>query len=1002
MTNDPRSDVESLARAVAAGQAVDWDHEEATAADEATRRLVRELRVVAAVRDLHASPAANGSPGLAEPATTSSAGPLHAGSHPTWCGLALLERIAHGSYGDVYRAWDPRLDREVALKLLQAPALPGAARDHTIEEARLLARVRHPNVVTIHGADRDDGQVGLWMEFIRGRTLEAMVGADGPRPAREAAFIGIDVCRALAAVHAAGLLHRDVKAQNVMVEDGGRVVLMDFGASIEPGGGPNPHGLAGTPLYLAPEVLAGDPGTERSDVYSIGVLLYYLTTASYPFVGRDLEDVRDAHRRGRRVGLLEARPDVPREFANIVDCALATDPDGRFGGAAALGAALATWLESQGGRRASTSPPHRSRRALVAIAALAALGLAIVALTFDSTGLRSRVAGAPSPEADGAALPVNGLQLRQLDLPQVMHWGPPSPNGRHLPAVDLEGNLALVDVASRQVLSLTARRGLNEFAEPRPAVSHDGRSIAYTWATGDGRHELRVIDAGGGESRTLLRRDEVEFPGVLGWSRDGQQILVALEMTDGSTLLALVHTGSGAVHPIRRCALPQSATLAPDDRFVAFDEPAGDDGRAFVRVVRVADGLETARIEHPGHDTLPVWTAEGELVFASDRTGSMGLWRVRTREGRLVEEPRLLHRDIGRYFPLGVTRSGTLYFMLQTGMVDVYTADADFASTALVAQPKQVAPTAVGNNMSSGWSNDGRRLAYVASRGLSYRVSKALVIRDVDTGTERILRPPLAHMIAPLWSRDDTRILVSGTDLQNRMGGFIVEVASGRTVSIFDREAWTDDAAKARDVRAGTAVPQGVGGEHVGSLRWSPDGRAVVYNRPQVGLISRDVVTGRENVLVDYRAEGVITLEWNPGAFRFSPDGQALAFVAFPRGGPETTMVLRVKGMEQGARSRELLRSATESLALQPWSPDGREVLVTRRERRRGGPPAALWRVPIDGSSPIPTGFSMPGLRYIESTSDGRRLTFTAGMPLTEPWSLEGFARPATARPASQ
>lgn len=992
MTDDPRSHVESLARAVAAGQAVDWDREEAMAPDEATRRLVRELRVIAAIKDLH-------SPGTAAaPALTSGEEPRHQ-THPTWCGLALLERIAHGSYGDVYRAWDPRLDREVALKLLQAPAAPATTRDHTIEEARLLARVRHPNVVTIHGADRDDGRVGLWMEFVRGRTLDAIVAAEGPRPAREAAALGIDVCRALAAVHAAQLLHRDVKAQNVMVEDGGRVVLMDFGASIEPGGASDPRGLAGTPLYLAPEVLDGQPGTVRSDVYSVGVLLYYLTTASYPLVARDLEDVRAAHRRRHRVGLMQARPDLPRAFADIVDRALAADPGERFESATALEAALAAWL----GRVASARDGTRRRLGRLARPLVLAAGATLIVMAAaamgDLGGIRSRMVRFARGTAAPESAPASGLELRQLDLPEVVHWGPPSPDGRYLPAVDLTGNLALVELATQQLRSLTTRRDVNEFAAPRPAMSHDGRLMAYTWATVDGQRELRVIDAGGGEPRTVLRRDDVEFPGVVAWTRDDGQLLAALEMKDGTTQLVLIEAATGAVHLIRRGSLPQSASLSPDDRFVAFDEPLGEDGRAHVRIVRVADGLETARIEHPGHDTLPVWTQEGEIVFASDRAGSMGLWRVRMRDGRPAEEPRLLHRDIGRYFPLGVTRGGSLYFMLQTGMVDVYTAGADFSSEALVADPQQVAPSAVGNNMSSGWSSDGRYLAYVASRGLSYRVSKALVLRDLNTGTDRVLRPPLAHMITPLWSHDGTRILVSGSDLQGGMGAFIVEVASGRTVSVFDSAASTDGLAGGDGGRQSAAGAQRTPGpQQVGSLRWSPDGTAVVYNKPQAGLISRELATGREQVLVDYRAEGLITLEWNPGAFRFSPDGRSLAFVAFPRGASETTMALRVKAIAPGARSRELLRSSTESLALQPWSPDGREVLVTRRERRPGGPPPALWRVPIDGSPPRPTGFSMPGLRYVEATPDGRRLTFTAGMPLIEPWRLEGFAGAARKR----
>ena len=144
-----------------------------------------------------------------------------------WGHLRLIESVGRGAFGQVYRAWDSHLDREVALKVIRAPAAgSGSARSAFIEEARLLARVRHPNVVTVYGADRVDGQSGLWTEFIRGRTMAEIVRHDGPLDSAEAARVGRDLCRGLGAIHSAGLLHRDVKAQNVMREDGGRIVLM--------------------------------------------------------------------------------------------------------------------------------------------------------------------------------------------------------------------------------------------------------------------------------------------------------------------------------------------------------------------------------------------------------------------------------------------------------------------------------------------------------------------------------------------------------------------------------------------------------------------------------------------------------------------------------------------------------------------------------------------------------------------------------------------------------
>ena len=128
----------------------------------------------------------------------------------------------------MFRAWDTRLDREVALKLLTAS--PDSDKGGVIiREGRLLARVRHPNVVTIHGAERIGDRVGLWMEFVHGRTLEDLLKSGTTFTPDEVVHIGVEIARAVAAVHAAGLLHRDVKAQNVMRADDGRIVLMDFG-----------------------------------------------------------------------------------------------------------------------------------------------------------------------------------------------------------------------------------------------------------------------------------------------------------------------------------------------------------------------------------------------------------------------------------------------------------------------------------------------------------------------------------------------------------------------------------------------------------------------------------------------------------------------------------------------------------------------------------------------------------------------------------------------------
>src|SRR5262249_20255413 len=161
--------------------------------------------------------------------------------------------IAEGSFGGVYRAHDERLQADVALKLLRPQdANDSEPANRLLTEARLLASVRHPNVVRVHGADDQQIPPGLWMEFVRGRTLADVLEHPGPVGAREAAIVGVDLCRALAAVHRRGLVHGDVKARNVMREDGGRIVLMDFGAG-DALASPAVD-LAATPAYAAPEL----------------------------------------------------------------------------------------------------------------------------------------------------------------------------------------------------------------------------------------------------------------------------------------------------------------------------------------------------------------------------------------------------------------------------------------------------------------------------------------------------------------------------------------------------------------------------------------------------------------------------------------------------------------------------------------------------------------------------------------------------------------------------
>jgi tetratricopeptide (TPR) repeat protein len=351
------NDRERLSEVIAAvsdGSVVDWARIESQSAPEDCQFL-GQLRLLERIASLHASLPWIGAlerSGDADLFGSGAAVPLEAATPAAWGPLAIVEKIGRGTYSDVYRAHDPRLDRPVALKLLHHRGAQGGSREsEVIEEARLLARIRHPHVVMVHGAERIDGRLGIWMEFIDGRTLEQELRDRGPFSVDELAAVGTALCRALDAVHKARLLHRDVKAQNVMRDRDGRVLLTDFGTGRDAAESVSAPDLAGTPLYLAPEVLNGSAASTRSDIYSLGVLLYHLGSGSFPVSGRSLPDICDAHARGVHVPLQQVRPDLPARLATAIDRAAAANVERRYESAQAFEAALAgatkprtTWL----------------------------------------------------------------------------------------------------------------------------------------------------------------------------------------------------------------------------------------------------------------------------------------------------------------------------------------------------------------------------------------------------------------------------------------------------------------------------------------------------------------------------------------------------------------------------------------------------------------------------------------------------------------------------------
>jgi serine/threonine-protein kinase len=353
---DGDHDLMRLASDVDAGKAVDWDRAAETSGGLDTEEIIRQLRVLADVAAAHRT----------------EIGRRREQPLSKWGPLEILREIGHGGCGTVYLAWEPALERSVALKILHDVDQSWAV----INEGRMLALVHHENVVKVLGADDHDGEIGIWMELIEGLTLKQVLAKQGPLSAKEAGLIGLELCRAVAAVHKAGLLHRDIKVHNVMREHGGRIVLMDFGTGeIQTDEARESLSVAGTPAYVAPEILNGKGATIETDIYSLGVLLYHLVSVEYPVPGDTLEAIEAAHANGQFVPLADRRPDLPGAFLGVVGRALARDPKQRYGTVGAMHDALFEALDLG----ASTSqkriePPRRTGAPSLAVLPFVSLG----------------------------------------------------------------------------------------------------------------------------------------------------------------------------------------------------------------------------------------------------------------------------------------------------------------------------------------------------------------------------------------------------------------------------------------------------------------------------------------------------------------------------------------------------------------------------------------------------------------------------------------------------
>ncbi|WP_223787414.1 protein kinase domain-containing protein [Marinicella meishanensis] len=441
-----------------------------------------------------------------------------------WGHLKVQDRLGDGVYGEVFRAHDEVLERQVALKLLKTEVKSAVESMRFIDEARRMARVRHPHVLAIHGADVNDGRAGFWADLIEGQTLDQPT--DEALSAAELLAISDDLSAGLAAIHRAGIVHGDIKPANIIKDDRGGYLIMDFGAGgrMDAAGQTGPA-WQGTPLLMAPELILQQQSGPAADVYALGATLFKMATGQYPVVGETLAAIQQAHQQQQRQQLRPLRPDLEPAWVQLIEAMLQPEASLR-----------PTAQQIQRSLRHIEQLPQqrKNRRAVLAIIGVLVLGLLLSGWGFYRAEQQKQAAITAKNQAEA----ISGF------LQDMLHASAELGLGRDVTVADM------LDIAGPEVAE--------KFADQPPVAAALFDALANSY------NALRDTEQSLDHANSALVHKQSYLPA------DDPEIF--------RTLLEIIQS--------HQLAGRHEASLALIDKFLAAAEPALGDAHRYVQLAR--------------------------------------------------------------------------------------------------------------------------------------------------------------------------------------------------------------------------------------------------------------------------------------------------------------------------------------------------------------------------------------------------------------------------------